>query len=310
MNSLFKSKSKELRQCGVYLIKIAHHYYVGSSLDIYSRLSQHARNLQKEERANSFMIKCFRKYGKEACFYSVLQYCSAGERLEKELYWIKTMNPDLNMELDPTTQQNSISSSKPVYQYSLEGNFIAEYPSASEANRKLGISGGISLAASKNAPKYKSLNGFVWSYEKVGKIEYINNSAKAKIKAVTMYGNDGYRICRFESIADAGRYLQKNTNTVKEFPTVCSSISCCIRLGILFESVYRFTYDDLSFFLPRMTRNNPISQYDKKGMFVCTWLSSTVAAKSLGLRSVGIMNVVRGSRKSYSGFVWKYPERE
>lgn len=50
--------------------------------------------------------------------------------------------------------------SKPVYQYDLEGNFINEFPSISEAERQIG--GDIKSAC---AGRQKTAGGFIWKYK-------------------------------------------------------------------------------------------------------------------------------------------------
>lgn len=63
--------------------------------------------------------------------------------------------------------------SKPVYQFDLDGNFIKEWVSSSEASRVLGISGGHirecangKQTANKNKNFRKNAGNFIWKYEK------------------------------------------------------------------------------------------------------------------------------------------------
>lgn len=60
-------------------------------------------------------------------------------------------------------QANIARCSKKCYQYSLEGEYINEYPSVAEAKRITGISNIESVCAGKR----KKAGGFYWSYEKV-----------------------------------------------------------------------------------------------------------------------------------------------
>ena len=53
--------------------------------------------------------------------------------------------------------------SKAVAQYDLQGNFIAEYPSVCEAERKLGINRGAISSALKG--RRKTAGGFKWKYK-------------------------------------------------------------------------------------------------------------------------------------------------
>lgn len=95
--------------------------------------------------------------------------------------------------------------SKTVYQYDLEGNFIAEYGGAREAARITGLSGhSISKAATGKLRQYA---GYVWSYEKKFK-GYTSEIAESFKKGpILMYDLQGNLIRRFENskeLKDAG----------------------------------------------------------------------------------------------------------
>lgn len=53
---------------------------------------------------------------------------------------------------------------KPVLQYDLEGNFIKEYPSATEASRQLGINNSVCISRCCNN-KNKTAFGYKWKYK-------------------------------------------------------------------------------------------------------------------------------------------------
>lgn len=55
--------------------------------------------------------------------------------------------------------------SKPVLQFTKQGEFLAEFPSASEVERQLGFSQ--SYISKCCLGKLKSANGFVWKYKDV-----------------------------------------------------------------------------------------------------------------------------------------------
>lgn len=56
--------------------------------------------------------------------------------------------------------------SKKVYQFDLDGNFIQEWKSSSEASRVLGISGGHIREMANGSDLRKKVGGFIWKYEK------------------------------------------------------------------------------------------------------------------------------------------------
>jgi len=55
------------------------------------------------------------------------------------------------------------ASSKPIYQYTLDGQFVAEYPSTNEAERQTGICASNIRKCSKKDKNYSHCGGYVWS---------------------------------------------------------------------------------------------------------------------------------------------------
>lgn len=54
---------------------------------------------------------------------------------------------------------------KPVIQFDLQGNFIKEYQSISQAAREMHISAGNIHSCCTNKPNYKKVKGFVWKFK-------------------------------------------------------------------------------------------------------------------------------------------------
>lgn len=62
-------------------------------------------------------------------------------------------------------QINDKNKSKPVLQYSIEGEFIKRYPSIAEAHRKTGAGKKEISKCCNNNPRYKTAKGFIWKWE-------------------------------------------------------------------------------------------------------------------------------------------------
>ena len=118
---------KFLYKTGVYKLQIEHHLYVGSSVNLYKRLGAHFRSLRNNTHNNQYLQRCVNKYGMDNLTYEVVEIyenISAEDLLKKEKYYIETLCADLNLKLDPTTQQNCITTSRPVYQFTLFGELV------------------------------------------------------------------------------------------------------------------------------------------------------------------------------------------
>ena len=72
---------------------------------------------------------------------------------------------EINRKIKDTKKKNhSFSCEKPVAQYTMNGTFITRYESATDAERKTGISrGGIQRCC---VGRYSQAKGFIWRYIK------------------------------------------------------------------------------------------------------------------------------------------------
>ena len=88
----------------------------------------------------------------------------------------------------------------------------------------------------------KSIKGFQWSYIKKEHINcYENNSDKAKIKTIYVYDIFLKKELKFNSIAEACKFLFPKTSN---FASTCASISSCCKHKQLNIDQYIFKYED------------------------------------------------------------------
>lgn len=215
-NLFFELSSKELKDtCGIYVINIGPHKYVGSSKSLYARLNEHRVDLSKNDHSNEFMQRAFNKYYPEFVLFYITEYCNEKDRIQKEKYWIDYLKADMNLQ-DPVTKELSkrsrqkISTSlkkayatgkrdKPVGQpievYDIYGNFKEEYESAKVAAETLKMNEHtIQIAANKYyAGRVCGLLRFRYKYSKVkpkkfDNINYQKFTAKFKYTIIEPNG--------------------------------------------------------------------------------------------------------------------------
>lgn len=304
-------------KCGIYYIVIHNHSYIGSSINIGSRLHTHIWSMKTGNHRNRMMQNCYNKYSLLDFTFEILEYCSAEMRIQRESFYIKMLSPDINVVEPVTLNRDSIeyrekqrqirleyyqtheSSAKiPIYQYTLTGDYITSFSSATEAAKFYGVNVSAITAATngrsttcvgfqwrktysreitsciklpkekiKKEPKpgnrrkiyryslageyidafasckeadrvlgihgchaaasdntsYRSVGGFLWSFEKKDHLTpYENHSKDAKIKTVYLF--DVYTGIEqsFRSIADACRSIITSNDN---FDSVCATIS-------------------------------------------------------------------------------------
>ncbi len=70
--------------------------YVGSSVQIPVRWSQHKTDLRGGYHGNAHFQRCWDKYGPEAFTWEVLERSSPEELVEREQHYLDTLRPELN----------------------------------------------------------------------------------------------------------------------------------------------------------------------------------------------------------------------
>ncbi len=183
--------------------------YVGKSKNPKRRLTTHRCNSKNETTYKANWIKSINgKIG-----YTVLKVCRLSEFIIHETYFIKFYKSDKLTNSDETGQGNtkrrreiiessSKKISKIVYQYDLDGNFLAEFPSVREASRQLFIDHSQIVRTCNE--KAKHANGFIFSYEKNKNIEKIKTPNAVKKQIIELDSN-GIEINRWNSLMDCSR---------------------------------------------------------------------------------------------------------
>ena len=106
-------RQRDFKKSGIYCIKnlINNKVYIGKSMNIYERILNHIHLLNRESlNENRYLIRSWKKYGKDNFQYIVLEYLDRDESVlkERELYWILYYNSidrnyGYNLRLDTST---------------------------------------------------------------------------------------------------------------------------------------------------------------------------------------------------------------
>ena len=141
--------------------------YIGQTTRDYKiRWIQHK---QQSKDRNYALYKAFHKYGIENFTPILLEECSNKILDDREIYWIKFYHTYIEEQGYNLTKGGKNDTSKnikiPVYQYDLNGKFIQEFESISEAQWQIsGHAGSTIFKAAHN--NIQSAYGFLWSFEK------------------------------------------------------------------------------------------------------------------------------------------------
>lgn len=220
--------------------------YIGKTKNLYRRKYQHFGQLNSGKHTNEYLAASVKKYGVDKFYFNVIEFCDESVLGEREYYWIKhfdsnNRNKGYNIDIineDGTTTRDWSSSkkmsktikknggrkiakgadnptSKTVYQYSLEGEYLGEFGGAHEAARVLDSPAMFTRISHVARKKMGQSLGYQWRYEKFDSIEpYIDNSvisnrknAEAQRKPIVAIDLDTGEETIYESILMASNVL-------------------------------------------------------------------------------------------------------
>ena len=152
-----KAITQDLKFSGIYcIINIKNSKrYIGSSKNIRQRLWTHRACLRHNNHENAHLQAAWNKYGEDNFDYFILEPCKEDILLRREQYYIDSIKPEYNINLETQRPPCTLESRKkqsetrkklyaegklkpsfkhiPTYVYDLEGNFLKEYSSMKEA---------------------------------------------------------------------------------------------------------------------------------------------------------------------------------
>jgi len=88
-----------MKYSGVYIITNieSNNYYIGSSYNMFNRISQHKSELKKKKHTNPILQKVYNKYGLENFKFEVLAKCPKEYLIKLEQWFIDKMKPEYNI---------------------------------------------------------------------------------------------------------------------------------------------------------------------------------------------------------------------
>lgn len=178
-----------------------------------------------------------------------------------------------------------------VYQYDLEGNYVASFESFLEGGKSIGVNKG---TISDSVSHKLSSGGYYWSTEKVDKLDLKEFHSTKIYKPVYKYDING-------------NFLEELKSTNKSGYSYAHQAAI---LGHLVDKKYYFCYvKDSSYSKARDSyiKTRSIFQYNKNGVFLKEW-NYLNALKEFP--HDGINQCIRNKKLSKSGFFWglqQYP---
>ena len=175
--------------------------YIGQTIQtLQRRWLEHCRDSKTKD---THFYRAIISYGREHFFIEAIELNVPDDQLnEREIYWIAKYDSYKNGYNCTIGGDAGNGYSQPVYQYDLNGNFLNEYGSASEAERQTGCLHQNILKVCKGILRY--CGDFLWSFEKLDKIQI---RPDRRYKQVHQFDKDHNYITTWSSVQEAARAM-------------------------------------------------------------------------------------------------------
>lgn len=180
--------------------------------------------------------------------------------------------------------------SKVVYQYNLNGDFIKEWESATQASAHFGKS----LNTISHAALYKRTSfGYLWSYSKLDKLDISEyNIYQSKIP-IYLYDNEGNFIKQYDSMSDCCKDLKVNLSRVQR----------AVKLGNNIDDYYLSTTLSSKYIKPTFNKiTGDFHQYDLNGNYIRSYQNGN-QLKEHGFCLSDVHKAIKIDRP-YKEFIW------
>lgn len=197
---------------GVYKIlnNVNNKFYIGSATNLVKRKENHRNTLLKNKHVNILLQRALCKYGVSSFDFIILEFCDTEKLIEREQYYIDTLNPEYNI-------------------CRIAGNTLGAKHSV-ETRKKMSESGKKKIFTALHKENIsKSLKGSRHPYMK----EY------AKLGMYANHGEDhGMAILTLEIVIDI-RDMKKNGFTRKEIHGKYSQYNCNTIDCVIYNSSWK-----------------------------------------------------------------------
>lgn len=258
-------------------------FYIGSATNLQSRKSMHIKQLKDNKHYNKFMQRAFNKHEIDSFVFEIIEYCKPEKLIEREQYYIDTLNPNINI--------RKIADSNKGLKWS------------NESKIKLSISKTGTKRTEETKQKISKNHRRCQTPETIEKMkkarkpdcneEYLKI---ARIK-VNQYDFNGNFIKEWISISFAAKSLN----------ILVQGISACCRGICNYAGNYIWRYADSDLEIKPIIKYK-IYQYDKDLNLIRTWNSILEINKKLNINRANIWRSLNNDKLTAGGYVWKRSE--
>lgn len=246
--------------------------------------------------------KALRKYGWENFTFEVIEsFDDFDQELlndleQKYIEQYNSLVPNGYNMIPGGTNGAGLAKGKPVEQFDLNGKYIQEFPSASEASRQTGINYMDICACCRNKPSYRRAGYFQWRYKDSDKV-ILPIEKIVRVQPVYQFSLDNQLIRKYDSLKEAS-----------ELSGITKSLICkCCNDKAITAGGYKWSYTEQPSKRESKTQKKRIGQYTLDNELIEIFESISAASKKTKISLSTIAEAAKGKRRKTAGnFIWKF----
>lgn len=293
---------------GIYKIenKVNGKVYIGQSVDIEDRWAHHKAKLRHNRHENAHLQSAWNQYGEDNFTFETLTECKRNELNDKEIDWISRYDScNRKKGYNLTLGGDGTHIIHEVLQFTLSGEYIAEYANGIIASEETGINAGTIYGCCNK--KYKHAGKYIWLF----KDDYKDSDSlkwyltDQKLQTVLQYDLYGNIINTFTCCSEAWKTLGFNPiqcllhdrKSINGF--IFKYINDPLEINEEYCKQVRISVEKL--------KSKTVYQIDKDNNIINKYKSIREAGRA-GYSSPLVSACCKGLRDNYKGYIWMFEE--
>jgi len=266
-------RTKLTSSSGIYKIQstVNSKIYIGSSVNLKRRMHEHLSSLKKKDHGNRYMQRHINKYGLKDLRFSIIEFCTKEKLIEREQYYINTLNPEFNLCSNAKSVLGTKHSKESKQKSREVAILLMKDPDRRQNLREAAIKQFADPKQRKSrsdAMKIRSAKG-----ENPMSGKHHTEESKRKMREALK----GKRKGKNNPMYGRKRIVSEETRQkLRESSRIAN-----------------------------MKRCKPVKQYDLNGTYIIAYPSQSEAGRQTGINPNNISSCVSGRLKTTGGFIWK-----
>lgn len=258
---------------GIYKIinKINEDCYIGSSINLKNREFRHLRDLKNNNHHSVILQRAVEKYGIENFQFEIVEECLKSELLNREQYYLDTLNPKYNIckiAGSPLGTKQSKEACEKKRKYAIENNIVPPESTWKEKQKEVYM---LDYNTLEVIQKFESLSSAC---------RYLGKDATFASTITSCCKNNRFSAYGYRWVFDKNDIKNLRQKDKKDPWNKGKKID--------------------------NKKSKKVYQYGLDGAFIKSWDSVKDAENIFGK---GIGNCARGKSKTSNGYIWKYEKK-